>query len=183
MNKVNDIILVDSNDVIMGEAEKLSVHQNNLCHRAFSVFIFRRHNGTLEVLMQKRNREKYHCGGLWTNTCCGHPHPNENTLLAAIRRLQEEMGIREDLKYAGKFHYQVDFDNGLSENEVDHVFYAEYSGDEIKPDPKEIEEYKWINIERLRKAVSAECQQFTPWLQHALNIAMEKMDNNENTNL
>lgn len=42
-------------------------------------------------MLQRRALEKYHCPGLWTNTCCSHPKPDETSLAAATRRLQEEM--------------------------------------------------------------------------------------------
>jgi isopentenyl-diphosphate delta-isomerase len=64
------LILVDDKDQSWGKLEKLLVHQLGLLHRAFSVFIF---NSKGELLLQQRADEKYHSGGLWTNTCCSHP--------------------------------------------------------------------------------------------------------------
>ena len=46
-----------------------------------------------ELLLQRRAFKKYHSGGLWTNTCCSHPRPGENVSEAAVRRLEEEMGL------------------------------------------------------------------------------------------
>ena len=85
-----DVILVDENDVPVGHMEKLEVHQKALLHRAFSIFIF---NSNAEMLLHKRADKKYHSAGLWSNTCCSHPQPGENTLAAAEKRLQQEMGI------------------------------------------------------------------------------------------
>jgi len=76
------VILVDKNDNIIGVEEKLKAHQLGLLHRAFSIFILRR-NPELELLMQKRALTKYHSGGLWTNSCCGHPRPSEPLMEAA----------------------------------------------------------------------------------------------------
>ncbi len=68
---MNDLlILVDENDNEIGLMEKFSVHQTGSLHRAFSVFIF---NSKGELLLQQRAEDKYHSGGLWTNTCCSHP--------------------------------------------------------------------------------------------------------------
>lgn len=72
----NYLILVDENDKQWGKLEKLLVHQLGLLHRAFSVFIFNRKG---ELLLQQRAEEKYHSGGLWTNTCCSHPQYGEAT--------------------------------------------------------------------------------------------------------
>ena len=89
------LILVDENDNPLGTGEKLAVHREGALHRCFSIFVF---NGTDQTLLQKRAITKYHSGGLWTNTCCGHPVEGEETRDAARRRLQEEMGFDCELK-------------------------------------------------------------------------------------
>ena len=82
------VILVNGQDEETGVAEKMEAHQQGWLHRAFSVFIF---NSRGEMLLQQRALDKYHSGGLWTNTCCSHPRPGESTQVAAERRLKEEM--------------------------------------------------------------------------------------------
>src|SRR5258708_6729560 len=115
------VILIDNKDNEIGISEKLEAHRKNLKHRAFSVFIF---NNKKELLLQKRAMGKYHYAGLWTNTCCGHPRPGEPTPQAAQRRLMEEIGIQCDLAKAFDFSYQADLENGLHENELDHVYFG-----------------------------------------------------------
>ena len=92
---MTDIILVDEKDNQIGVGEKLKVHQEGRLHRAFSILIF---NPKGEMLLQKRASTKYHCPGLWTNTCCSHPRPGYGTKEEAGRRLEEEMGIDCQLK-------------------------------------------------------------------------------------
>src|SRR4051794_281839 len=99
--------------------EKMEVHRSGTLHRAFSVFIF---NGKGQLLLQQRALDKYHSGGLWTNTCCSHPRVGELTPDAAHRRLQEEMGMDCELTELFQFSYRHEFGNGLIENEYDHVF-------------------------------------------------------------
>jgi isopentenyl-diphosphate delta-isomerase len=82
------VVLVDKNDNPIGHMEKQEAHLKGLLHRAFSIFVF---NSKNELLLQKRALNKYHSGGLWTNTCCSHPRKNETVLNAANRRLMEEM--------------------------------------------------------------------------------------------
>jgi len=65
-------------------------------------------------MLQKRAQQKYHSGGLWTNTCCSHPRPNEPLEQAAHRRLREEMGFDCPLREEFSFKYKIDFDNGLT---------------------------------------------------------------------
>lgn len=158
---MEEVILVSENDEQIGTAEKLLAHQQNLLHRAFSIFI---HNGKGEVLLQKRAVTKYHSGGLWTNTCCSHPKPNEDLLVAGKRRLQEEMGFSTNLVAKFFFIYQADLDNELSEHELDHVLVGEFSG-EILPNPDEACAIKWMSIEDLMSDVEANPNNYTIWLQ------------------
>lgn len=169
------VILVDKHDKECGFQEKIAAHKQAQCHRAFSVFIYRIHEERLETLLQQRQLNKYHCGGLWTNTCCGHPRPGENTQAAAERRLGEEMGIHTPLIPAGSFHYIAHFENGLTENEVDHVFIGEYPGT-FCINPTEVSDYCWTSIALLKQKVSEKPAKFTPWLQQALNIACKRLD-------
>ncbi|HMF57766.1 MAG TPA: NUDIX domain-containing protein, partial [Pyrinomonadaceae bacterium] len=82
------IILVDGHDQEVGVGDKLQTHIEGALHRAFSIFIF---DAKRRLLLQKRAKTKYHSGGLWSNTCCGHPRPGESTEAAAHRRLKHEM--------------------------------------------------------------------------------------------
>ncbi len=154
------ITLVDSNDKVIGGEEKINVHRKGLLHRAFSVVIFT--PDYEKTLLQKRHPGKYHSGGLWTNTACGHPRFGENTLQAAHRRLKEEMGFDTALEEIFSFHYYKKFDNGLVENEVDHVFIGEYEGF-VSPEPTEVIEYKWINITDLQQELKQSPEKYTYW--------------------
>lgn len=154
------VVLVDTNDQPVGTMEKLEAHRKGLLHRAFSVFIFNSNN---EVLLQRRAAGKYHSGGLWTNTCCSHPRPDEATETAGKRRLQEEMGFTSKLLPAFSFEYRVNLDNELTEHELDHVLMGRYNGP-VMPNPEEVMDYKWIDLAELRKQISVQPEIFTSWL-------------------
>lgn len=175
MAATEHVILVDQNDQILGIEEKIKAHREGLCHRAFSVFIYRE-TPKLEILLQKRASHKYHSPNLWTNTCCSHPRPGEDTIKAAERRLEEEMGIRVPLYSIGRFHYIAHFDNGLIENEVDHVLIGSYVSQHIQPNPEEVQAYRWIKAEELQHAVQKNPDQFTPWLLEALQIVLNHIE-------
>ena len=70
--------------------EKMLVHKKGLKHLAISIFII----ADGKILLQRRAFSKYHTPGLWTNTCCTHPYWNENTNTSALRRLEEELGMK-----------------------------------------------------------------------------------------
>ncbi len=167
MTATEHVILVDKDDKETGIAEKIEAHKQNLCHRAFSIFIFRK-QPELELLLQKRADNKYHSAGLWTNTCCSHPRPGESILQSGKRRLQEEMGISAHLISLGWFHYIAPFENGLTENEVDHVLVGTLEQEEFIPNPNEVKDYKWISLPDLTKEIMQHPQDFTPWLSLAL---------------
>ena len=99
-----DVVLVDENDIAIGTMEKIEVHQKALLHRAVSIFIF---NNKGEMLLQKRAAKKYHSGNLWSNACCTHPKPDEAVVIAAEKRLHEEMGFTTRLTKAFDFNVSV----------------------------------------------------------------------------
>lgn len=164
------LVLVDDQDRAVGQAEKLKVHQAGQLHRAFSVFIFRRHNGREELLLQQRNRNKYHCGNLWTNSCCGHPRVGEEVLAAANRRLYEEMLIHSKLVFIGSFQYYARCDNALIEHELDHVFIGSYQQEILQVNPQEVQAFRWNTITEIAQELLDFPQQFTPWFSKALMI-------------
>ena len=170
---MEQLIIVNEHDEEMGSMEKLDVHRLGVCHRAFSVFIFRQQaEAELELLLQKRHPGKYHCGGLWTNTCCGHPRPGELVISAATRRLQEEMGLVIPLAFVQSFHYIAHFKNGLIENEVDHVFVGTYQNEPILPAPLEVSDFQWLPINKLLDELTQKPHDYTPWFAQALTIAL-----------
>lgn len=168
------LVLVDENDNPKGKEEKIKAHEEGKLHRAFSVFIF---NSKGHLLLQKRAESKYHSGGLWSNTVCSHPRPDESLIKAPHRRLKEEMGFDCELKKAFKFHYKVVFDNDLTENEIDHVFIGEYDGD-VKINKDEASDYKWISLTKLKREFIENSNQYTVWLKIAIKKYLEMKGKN-----
>ena len=165
-NKVeNKVILVDKDDRQTGLMEKMEAHQKGLLHRAFSVFIF---NSKDELLIHQRSMIKYHSGGLWTNTCCSHPYPGENISNAAVRRLQEEMGMRCVLHKAFQFTYNIPVQNNLIEHELDHVFIG-ISDIHPLPDNGEVQDWKYMNMDLLATEIQLNPEKFTVWLRQCFD--------------
>jgi isopentenyl-diphosphate delta-isomerase len=154
------VILVDTSDREIGTAEKLQAHREGLLHRAFSIFVL---NSQGHLLLQKRAQHKYHSGGLWTNTCCSHPRHEEPTLLAAHRRLQEEMGFDCELQELFSFVYRAKLDNHLTEYEFDHVFVG-YCDRKPVLNLEEAEDWKWIDLKTLQTDIQKSPESYTYWL-------------------
>ena len=163
-NDHDPLILVDADDVPQGVASKVEVHRRGLKHRAISALV-RNHAG--EMLLHQRNGMKYHSGGLWTNACCSHPRPGEQTCDAARRRLAEEMGIRCNLKPLFLAHYRAAVSNGYIEDEVVHVFGGTYEG-AVTPDPAEVADWKWISLATLVDDLERHPERYSIWFRHYL---------------
>ncbi|MBK7761846.1 MAG: isopentenyl-diphosphate Delta-isomerase [Bacteroidetes bacterium] len=167
-----EVILVNEFDEVQGYIPKLEAHQKGLLHRAFSVFVF---NDNGELLLQKRADDKYHSPGLWSNTCCSHPRKDEITHHAALRRLQEEMGIQTSLQFLYSFIYNEPLGNGLFEHEFDHVFVGRSSIEPIV-NSEEVSSWKYISIPRLVEDVKQHPEQYTIWFRISLPVILKKLN-------
>ena len=114
------------------------------------------------MLLQQRALNKYHSGGLWSNACCSHPQPGDETSIAARRRLKEETGFDTVLEKVFDFIYKVEFDNGLTEYEFDHVFVGEYEG-EINFNKNEIRDICYKKIPAIHYSLQTHPQKYTAW--------------------
>lgn len=162
------VILVDELDNEIGTKEKLQAHKDANLHRAISVLIF---NSKGEWLLQRRALSKYHSAGLWTNTCCSHPRPGEETLEAAKRRLMEEMGMDcNSLQHNFSFTYKVPLENGLTEYELDHVFVAT-TNDIPSINKNEVEEWKYLPANEIENDLKSNPGNYTYWFK----LIFEKM--------
>ncbi|MDO8451710.1 MAG: isopentenyl-diphosphate Delta-isomerase [bacterium] len=158
---MDDLInLVDSSGKRIGGIEKLEAHKKGKLHEAFSIFIF---NEDRELLLQKRAKNKYHSGGLWSNTCCSHASLNEPLEEAVHRRLKDELGIDSELKELFPIVYTANFPNGLTENEFDYIFIG-FSDAVPKINPSEASDFKWVKIGDLITNINAHPQDYTEWL-------------------
>ena len=153
------VVIVDSSDTGVGVLGKIEAHRRGTLHRAFSVLVS---DSDGRLLLQKRALSKYHSGGLWTNTCCGHPRPGEQVSAAAARRLMEEMGI--DCKLTPLFctSYRAAVSNGLVENEFVHVFGGWFDG-VPKPDLCEVEEWRWEGLAAITVDIAQHPECYSVW--------------------
>lgn len=168
----HDIILVNEQDEPVGTMEKMEVHRKALLHRAFSVFIF---NSKGEMLLQQRALKKYHSAGLWTNACCSHPQPGQDTLQAAETRLQQEMGFSANLKKIFEFTYRSDFDNGLTEYEFDHVFAGLHEGIPA-PNKEEVADYCYKSMTAIKESLASHPEKYTSWFAIAFPLIEKWME-------
>ncbi len=158
------LILVDERNRKTGEGEKLAVHREGRLHRAFSIFLF---DASGRILLQRRSIAKYHSGGLWANTCCGHPRSGEQTLPAAHRRLGEELGAVAVLAYGFRARYKAALDHGLTENELVYVYGGRFDGS-LALNPDEVSETAIASLDDLVADAAARPERYAYWLRHYL---------------
>ena len=156
------LILVDERNRATGSGGKTAIHRAGLLHRAFSIFIV---DDRGRLVLQQRNPKKYHSGGLWANSCCGHPRPGERTITAAHRRLNEELGVTSDLSFGFFARYQTELDHGMHENELVYVYFGRLKS-APKPDPAEIADIAHLSFDDIGRRIARNPHAFTFWFKH-----------------
>ena len=137
------VVLLDDEGNAIGTAPKAEVHGTDTpLHLAFSCYVF---DEAGRLLVTQRALAKPTFGGVWTNSCCGHPAPGEPIADAVHRRTGQELGLELDrvTLVLPRFRYRAVGDNGTVEHELCPVFTATASGDP-QPDPAEVEAWQWV---------------------------------------
>lgn len=136
------VVLVDDNDNEIGTALKAEVHHGDTpLHRAFSLFLF---DDEGKILVTQRAEEKVTWPGVWSNSMCGHPGPDESREDAIMRRAEEELGCKvKNLRKVFDYRYRFERD-GIVENEICPVYKAEIDGD-VAPNPLEVQAWGWFS--------------------------------------
>jgi isopentenyl-diphosphate delta-isomerase len=156
------LILVDERNRATGSAGKTAIHRAGLLHRAFSIFVV---DARGRIVVQQRSPDKYHSGGLWANSCCGHPRYGERTLAGARRRLGEELGVTSPLSFGFFARYQTALGNGMHENEFVYVYFGRLKS-EPRPDPAEIADIAHLSLEDIGRRIARDPHAFTFWFKH-----------------
>lgn len=161
MSQEEQVVLVDEDNNEIGTALKSKVHTANTPrHRAFSIFLF---NSAGELLLQQRAKSKKTWPLVWSNSCCGHVSPGETAEVAAQRRLQEELGIKNIQLHniLPDYRYRAEQD-GIVENEICPVFIG-FMENTIHSNPDEIEATQWTSWQAFLKEVQTGEASYSPW--------------------
>ena len=172
--KGEQCILVDQHDQVIGADSKNNCHRDGgLLHRAFSVCLF---NTEGKLLVQKRSDHKVTFPGMWANSCCSHPlyceeeleaEGNAGIKRAAIRRLQQELGVDQeslslsDIHVMTRLHYQANSSRHWSEQEIDYLLVIQKDL-KIQPNQDEVSAVQWLDKDQLRHLIRDQ-QQIAPW--------------------
>lgn len=167
----DDVVLVDDQGRPIGRHDRQSVHSDRTPrHLAMSCWIVREDGS---VLITRRALEKRSWPGVWTNSCCGHPRPDESIDRAVRRRVHEELGIvlMELSCLLPDFSYRAVDQSGIVEDEFCPVFRATaVASADLAPDRAEVMDWTWQPPDRLRTAVRAAPYAFSPWSREQLAL-------------
>jgi isopentenyl-diphosphate delta-isomerase len=164
---VEEVVLLDEDGSAIGTAPKSEVHgADTPLHLAFSCYVF---DASGRLLVTQRALDKPTFGGVWTNTCCGHPAPGEPIAEAVRRRTEQELGLDLDrvTLVLPRFRYRAVGDNGTVEYEMCPVFTATSDGDP-HPDPTEVEAWEWVPWAEFRDDVLSGRREVSQWCREQL---------------
>jgi isopentenyl-diphosphate delta-isomerase len=136
------VVLLDDGGRSIGSAPKSDVHHRSTpLHLAFSCYLF---GDAGRLLVTRRALDKRTFPGVWTNSFCGHPTPDEFVSEAVVRRTRQELGVGvTDLRCVlPQFRYHAFASDGVVENEVCPVFLGRAVGT-LDADPAEIMDSAW----------------------------------------
>lgn len=163
MTHPEQVVLLDDNGSAIGVADKVAVHTTDTAlHLAFSCHVY---NESGQVLVTRRALSKQTWPGVWTNSFCGHPAPDEDIASAIARRAADELGIVvTGLEVIlPDFRYRAVDASGIVENEVCPVYRA-VTTSVVAPNPAEVAEFAWVDPASLATAAAAAPYAFSPWL-------------------
>jgi 16S rRNA (adenine1518-N6/adenine1519-N6)-dimethyltransferase len=90
--------VVNEGNEVTGQAPRGDVHAKNLRHRAVHVFVLNKHG---ELWLQLRSHLKDVHPLRWDSSAAGHLDAGESYAAAAVRELQEELGIEAATEHVG----------------------------------------------------------------------------------
>jgi isopentenyl-diphosphate delta-isomerase len=159
------IVFVNESGEPTGETgPKLASHTaDTKLHLAFSCYIFNRKTG--QFLLTQRAHVKKVWPDVWTNSVCGHPLPDEAIENAIRRRASYEIGVNgiEDLTcIVPNYTYTTPPYNGIIENEFCPVYVA-FTDEEPKPNPGEVEAYRWLTWPEYGKFLQTDMDTISYW--------------------
>lgn len=154
--------IVDDNGIPTGETvERAQAHKNGVQHRTAHVWIARKKGQAVELLLQKRCRDKDSFPGCYDISSAGHIPAGVDYIPSALRELKEELGVEVDagdfidcglsrLELHGHFHGEEFFDR-----QVSRVFllWLDREAEDFAIQKEEIESVTWMEFEACKKAV------------------------------
>ena len=155
--------IVNDLDEVTGQVMRSVVHQQGLQHRGVHVFLF---NERDEMLIQKRSADRANSPSLWDCSVSEHVKAEESYLEAAVRGMKEEMGV-EGVELSRRGKIQMEY--GVNDNEISEIYEGRLNGQQVKFDPGEISEVKFMSLDDIRAGIAAEKGNYCYWFIQLMN--------------
>ena len=155
--------IVDENGLPTGKTvEREEAHARGIRHRTAHVWLLRRREGRLQILLQKRSEEKDSFPGCYDISSAGHIPAGVDFIPSALRELEEELGVTaqaEDLHLCGRrtIHYEAIFHNKpFVDEQISNVYilWLDKEPEEFTLQEEEVTEVRWFDFDACRCAVA-----------------------------
>lgn len=148
--------IVDETGAPTGEIiERQKAHEEGIRHRTSHVWILRMSGGRLQILLQKRSKEKDSYPGCYDISSAGHIPAGVDFIPSALRELKEELGCSvraEQLIYCGQRQFtfrQVFHGKEFYDNQVSNVYalWLDREPGEFTLQKEEVSGVRWFDFE------------------------------------
>ena len=156
------IDIVDENGIPTGETiDRTLAHRTGTRHRTTHIWIVRRREGRVQILLQKRAKYKDSFPGCYDISSAGHIPAGVDFTPSGLRELQEELGFSispSELIECGihRTYAENEF-HGVPyvDNQIAKVFllWKDKEIEELTLQEEEIESVMWMDFEACKEAV------------------------------
>ena len=180
MSEIFDI--VDEQGLPTGETvDRETAHREGILHRTAHLWMMRRRETGVEILVQKRSAGKDSFPSCYDISSAGHIPAGVDFKPSAVRELKEELGLdalEEELIYCGtrRIRNEKEFHGRMfRDNQVSNVYciWRDVEPEECVLQEEEVEEVKWILLQECKNRVEAEDPAFCIKMEELLMLPME----------
>lgn len=155
--------IIDENGIPTGEVvDRKIAHAKGIRHRSAHLWLIRKKDGVIQVLLQKRSSTKESFPNCYDISSAGHVPAGEDFRTTAIRELKEELGItanENDLIFCGDRNVVWDGSfNGNPFHDRQHskvfMMWLDLEENEFTVDSEEVESVCWMNLDKCINGVA-----------------------------
>lgn len=167
------IDIFDEEGTKIGVEWKSEAHKKGLWHLSVHIWIF---NSQGQMLLQKRAMIKKSYPGLWDIAAAGHVPAGEIPDQAALRELEEELGIKagrlEKINIRKEQHAipEKDWDN----REITYEYLFKFDGDisQLKLQEEEVEKVRFFDLDELENEIRNP-ETYSKFVPHELGVFLD----------
>ena len=164
-NMAEYLDVIDDNGNLTGETVAREVaHRDGIRHRTSHLWLLRKKDGALQILLQKRSADKPSFPNCYDISSAGHIPAGDDYIPSAIRELKEELNVtvqESDLIYCGQVHKDVDSEfhrQPFHDHQISNVYllWLDREAEEFELQTEEIESVRWMDYAQVRGMVASD---------------------------